>query len=121
MQPIVTRLRGCRELREWWGRHARIRATFPAIRAWYFTGPLISTSGSMMAPTAITFAVLDLTDTLGIPACAGLSASAADYLVMTVVLMQWRLTNPVRGHDRGVPVRPPDRMLGVTPTWSRWC
>jgi MFS family permease len=58
----VTRLSGCRELREWWGRHARIQATFPAIRAWYFTGRLISTTGSMMAPIAITFAVLDLTD-----------------------------------------------------------
>jgi hypothetical protein len=30
--------------------------------AWYFTGRLISTTGSVMAPIAITFAVLDLTD-----------------------------------------------------------
>ena len=30
--------------------------------AWYFGGRLISTTGSMMAPIAITFAVLDLTD-----------------------------------------------------------
>ena len=29
---IVTRLRRCRELRERWGRHAGIQATFPAIR-----------------------------------------------------------------------------------------
>jgi MFS family permease len=30
--------------------------------AWYFTGRLISTTGTVMAPIAITFAVLDLTD-----------------------------------------------------------
>jgi MFS family permease len=30
--------------------------------AWYFTGRLISTTGSMMAPIAVTFAVLDISD-----------------------------------------------------------
>lgn len=79
--------------------------------AWYYTGRFILTIGSVMAPIALTFAVLDLTDSAS--ALGGVLAARSVPLVVFLLVGGVAARNAIRQTQRAQPTpAPPGRIEG---------